>query len=283
MSRAAWLLLMSGLLACDRDSGGGAAAEQPVALRPKNAPTAPAAADAAPAPTQASGCPPLVVLVKPDGIWLRDASTQSVVALCGGEIDSAALGARLCAMARAAPPGCAAVEVAAESGVKYQQLIAVMDAAMAVGLRDVGLVDPGGLSLPLRDPRPSDRAAPACGDPVPGCPVAPPGGATATAPAPAGGPLTDAIVVVVPADGSVTLNGKKIATAAEAKAGDRIEPLYKELRAKMDPAGARALVLQVDRSIDARLVNRIVVTCQAAGYHNILFAVRNKNAPPAGP
>lgn len=278
MSRVAWLLLLSGLVACERDSGGGGAQDPQAAIRPKNAP-----ADAAPAPTQASGCPPLVVLVKPDGIWLRDASTQSVVASCGGEIDSAALGARLCALAKSAPPGCAAVEVAAESGVKYQQLIAVMDAAMAVGLRDVGLTEPAALSLPLRDSRPSDRVAPACGDPVPSCSVDPPGGATATVPAPAGGPLTDAIVVVVPTDGSVTINGKQVATAAEAKAGDRIEPLYKELRAKMDPAGPRALVLQVDRSIDARLVNRIVVTSQAAGYHNILFAVRNKNPPPGQP
>jgi biopolymer transport protein ExbD len=148
----------------------------------------------------------------------------------------------------------------------------------------VGLTDPGGLSLPLRVPAgPSDRVTPACGDPVPGCPAAAPGGATATPPAPAGGLLTDAIVVVVPTDGSVTINGKQVATAAEAKAGDRIEPLYKELRAKMDPAGPRSLVLQVDRSIDARLVNRIVVTSQAAGYQNILFAVRNKNPPPGQP
>jgi biopolymer transport protein ExbD len=277
MSRAAWLLLLGGLVACERDGGGGGAAEQPVAIRPKNAPAA-ATADAAPA----SGCPPLVVLVKPDGIWLRDASTQSVVAPCGSEIDSAALGGRLCAMAKAAPPGCTAVEVAAEPGVEYQQLIAVMDAAMAVGLRDVGLTDPGGLSLPLRDPAgPGDRVAPACGDPVPGCPAAPPGGASATAPA--GGLLADAVVVVVPTDGSVTINGKQVATAAEAKAGDRIERLYEELHAKRDPAGASPIVLQVDRSIDARLVNRIVVTCQAAGYTNILFAVRNKNPPPAGP
>src|SRR5687768_4205018 len=132
MSRVAWMCVLACLLACEKSSDG-AERKQPI-LQPKNPPPATATVTADAAPT---GCPTLVVAVKPDGVWIRDAKDQAVVAACDGEIDHAALAERLCALASAAPPGCTAVEVAADAGVKYQQLITVMDAAIAVGLSDV--------------------------------------------------------------------------------------------------------------------------------------------------
>jgi len=35
-------------------------------------------------------------------------------------------------------------------------------------------------------------------------------------------------------------------------------------------------ILQADESTDARLINKIVVTAKAAGFDNLLFAVKNK-------
>lgn len=278
MSRAAWTVLLIGLVACERSGGDGGAPAQPVPQVKNPADAAPVGTPAVAAP---SGCPPLAVAVKQDGVWIRDQNGQSVIAPCKGEIDRAALGLRLCSLASAAPPGCTAVEVAADEGVKYQQLITVMDAAISVGLKDVGLVELGALSLPLRDPPdPTDKVPPGCAKEMPLCPPRP----AATAPsAPAGGPpsppaggLADAIVIAVPADGSVQVNGKKVASARQAGTGERIEPLHQSLRAQATSDRSRPVVLQVDRSIDARLVNRIIATARAAGFDNVLFAVRNK-------
>jgi biopolymer transport protein ExbD len=281
------MCVLACLLACEKSGDDRAEPTQPV-LRPKNPPppTETVTADAAP-----TGCPTLVVAVKPDGVWIRNAKSQAVVPLCVGEIDRAALAARLCALTGAWPPDCTAVEVAADTGVKYQQVINVMEAAMMVGLTDVGMVEMAALSLPLQlPPDPSDRVAPQCTQEVAGCPVrraasrprdplpVPPVGVPS-----APGTVADAIVIVIPADGSITVNGKKLATARQASAGERIEPLYKELEAAANPDGSRAVILQVDRDTDARVVNRVIATAKAAGYDNVLFAVRNKNPSPDQP
>ncbi|NJM90889.1 MAG: hypothetical protein HC863_00970 [Myxococcales bacterium] len=54
----------------------------------------------------------------------------------------------------------------------------------------------------------------------------------------------------------------------EAKAGLRPEP------GKLCPDGLA--ILQADQGTDARLINKIVNTAKAAGFDNLLFAVKNK-------
>ena len=49
------------------------------------------------------------------------------------------------------------------------------------------------------------------------------------------------------------------------------------VKATPNPDGSRAVILQVDRDTDARVVNRVIATAKAAGYDNVMFAVRNKN------
>src|SRR5688500_6544631 len=123
MSLRLGLSLLLAFTACER---GGAPGET-TAASPANAPAPAVAAGSAPADAapvekaavaSPAGCPPLVVAVKPDAVWVRDQNSQSVVASCGGEIDKAALALRLCTLASAAPPHCTAVEVAADKGVQ---------------------------------------------------------------------------------------------------------------------------------------------------------------------
>lgn len=59
-----------------------------------------------------------------------------------------------------------------------------------------------------------------------------------------------------------------IKACEEAKAGLRPEP------GKICPDGLA--ILQADEGTDARLINRIVNTAKAAGFDNLLFAVKNK-------
>jgi biopolymer transport protein ExbD len=62
---------------------------------------------------------------------------------------------------------------------------------------------------------------------------------------------------------------KKLLEACEkAKSGTRPEP------GKICPDGLA--ILQADESTDARLINKIVNTAKAAGFDNLLFAVKNK-------
>jgi hypothetical protein len=62
---------------------------------------------------------------------------------------------------------------------------------------------------------------------------------------------------------------KRLLEACEkAKQNIRPEP------GKVCPDGLA--ILQADESTDARLINKIVVTAKAAGFDNLLFAVKNK-------
>ena len=282
MAPRLWLSLLLAFAACERGGGAGERAATPPANAPAPA-AASAPADAGPVERASvatpAACPPLVVAVKPDAVWVRDQNSQSVVASCGGEIDRAALALRLCTLASAAPPHCTAVEVAADKGVQYQQMITVMDLAIQVGLPDVSVTDPGSASLPLRDPPdPTDKVAPQCDKQLSPCPPRPAAGASAGTPAsvapPPAGDVTNAIVIAVPADGSISIAGKKVASAREVGAGARIEPLYKHLRAESNPDGARAVILQVDRTIHAGVITRIIDTAKTAGFSNFAFAVK---------
>jgi len=232
----------------------------------------------------------VVVAIKKSGVWIRDPNLQSVIGPCGGEIDRSAVQLRLCSMAGSLPPSCNAIELAAEPGVPYRQIIEVMHDAIAAGFPEVGLTDPAGLSLQFRDPADPGDAVPArCGVPAPACPPRP--AATGTglpAAVPAVPPvrpvlgnrtdLAEAAVIAVPPSGSVLLGDKEVASGREIGVGERIEPLYAALKALPAPASGtpRIAVLQVDRSVDAKLVNKVIATARAAGYQQIALAVSSK-------
>jgi biopolymer transport protein ExbD len=274
-----WLVSLVLVVGCQRADEQRAAA--PAARRDAGA----AAAVAATPPPSASAtaqqrCPPLVVALRPGGVWIGDEKTQGVAAPCGGEIDRAAVKERLCGLAGSLPAGCDAIQIAADAGVRYQQVVDLMDLARSVGLSRIGLTDPGSLAVPLREPpAPSDTLAARCGAPVPECPPRPGTGGAAGAGA-AG--VEDAVVMAVPADGSVLVGGEVVASAAEASAGERIEPLFQALRARSLAGGwqERTAILQADRAVDARVVNRVIATAHAAGYRNLLFAVKPAPAAP---
>lgn len=253
--------------AARRDAGAAAAA---VAVTPSAVP-----GGAAPA----SACPSLVVALRPGGVWIGDDKSRSVAAPCAGDIDRAAVKERLCALAGSVPAGCDAIQVAADPGVPYRQVVDLMDLAMSVGFTKIAFTDPGSLAVPLREPAdPRDKIAARCGAELPSCPARASGAGGGAAGA-AG--LADA-VIAVRADGSVLVGGEVVASAAQASAGDRIEPLFQALRAKSLAGGwkERTAVLQGDRAVDARVIHRVIGTARAAGYTNVLFAVKKAPAAP---
>lgn len=95
----------------------------------------------------------------------------------------------------------------------------------------------------------------------------------------------DALVVMV-SEQEIIVQGRHIATIAEAEAGDAmlIKPLYDELSYQagksqqlQGPSGeGRELIVLGDKAIPYTLLKRIMVTCTEAGYTTLSLAVTRK-------
>lgn len=169
-------------------------------------------------------------------------------------------------------------ELAAATDVPYSDVIALMDTSIKAGVVDVGLSDPASLSVPLAsaDPKSAASECPASiihfdakdHEAAAGTGVPPPGHSTDA--------LKNAPVLIITKDKlSLSIAGTptELGTVADAKAGTgNFAPLTKAL-----PAAKHAmLILQADESTSATVINRVIATAKAAGYDNILFAVKNK-------
>jgi len=93
-------------------------------------------------------------------------------------------------------------------------------------------------------------------------------------------------VVVVVSNEDILVQGRKVATVAEAMKteGDLIEPLKTELdyhagrqliRKEKEPKG-KAITIMGDKEIPYRLLRKIMVTCARANYSELSFAVIQK-------
>ncbi len=165
-----------------------------------------------------------------------------------------------------------AVEVASEAAVRYRDVILVMDVAMKVGLRNVGLSAPADLSVPLASPAPSGPDE---------CPVSTiaydPAHVTAPAPPNAVPPALGSVPVLVITREQVILNAGDtstvIATVDEAAGSGELVALTKALPPHK-PGGT--LILQADAATPSSVINRVIATAKQAGYDNLLFAVNKK-------
>ena len=230
----------------------------------------------------------IVGYLAPAGAWLATGpDARCFAARRGGALDTAWLEGELRQFTRrACPPS---VELAGAAGVRYQDLIAAMDAAIKVGLVDVGLSAPadspvsfaaadarrapphcpattlarGSAASPPAPPRPRPdptRPLARLRDPIPRSP--PPPRVNAATP------------VLILTRAELIVAGAAVATVAELmRGGGVIAPLDQALpHAPADPT----IVLQADESSDMAVITRVVETANQAGYTNLLFAVKNK-------
>lgn len=168
-----------------------------------------------------------------------------------------------------------AVQLAAAPGVRYRDIIAAMDAAVKVGLVNIDVSDAQTLpvSFAAADPQRAAKHCPATtvkradAKPSPGRSWRPPDKAA----------LADAPVLIV-TPGEVSLGGKPgirpVGTLAEIARGVGV---IDKLREALPPNPQDpTIVLQADQDTDAAVIARLVETANAAGYSNMLFAVKNK-------
>jgi len=169
-----------------------------------------------------------------------------------------------------------AVEVAAQSDVAYQDVIAVMDHSVKVGLTEVALSDPGTLVVKLADADPKGARTDCKPEVATAKDVAP---APAMPALPAkDNALADAPVVIITKTDVTLRIAKKdesIGSVAElAKGSGKVADLTRQLPAKT--ASNAIVILQADQATPAAVINRIVTTLKLSCYDNVLFAVKNK-------
>jgi biopolymer transport protein ExbD len=161
----------------------------------------------------------------------------------GGQIDHAALRARLGELASRCKGDAA---IASADDRPYQEVIELMDTAIAAGFVDIGLD-------------------------VPGAPAALP--RAAAGPASGGGALASAPVIAVTRD-AISIGGQEVARLP----ADVTEAVAAGLaKARAASAEARDLaILQADAATPMRTIKQIIAAGRRAGFDNVVFAVNRR-------
>lgn len=240
----------------------------------KPAATAPASASASVDPARTSGvavhlaaqCVGMAALtVTPEGVEVAiegsgDGAVRTI-ARRDGAIDHDAL--RAASVPSDASADCAGIAtVSARGDVTYQDLVTAMDAALSAGRTDIGLV--GGSSAmypdPPRRPQPTEQEV------------------IDSLGKPRFGASTPLVIM--------TRTSIRIEIAKQETIIDDVEPIgdadaltslheaLREARAAAASTDESVLLLQADRATPARLVIDASSAARAAGYDNVLFAVK---------
>ncbi|HTJ42699.1 MAG TPA: hypothetical protein VL463_11425 [Kofleriaceae bacterium] len=213
------------------------------------------------------------------GAWLGSSTGARCFVAKGNDT---ALDAELGNVMASMTPDCSrSVELGAVAGVSYQDVVTVMDAAVKAGFVNIGISDPKSLSIQFTDTVAKEKANAHCTVKPVSTPSAgtKPAASTATkgipsAPAPATKPDLAKAPVVIITTAEVTLDGKSLGTVKSlAKGKGTIAPLVTALKAITDKG---PLVLQADKTTDAAVINRVILSGKAAGFDNVLFAIKTK-------
>ncbi|HEY5945718.1 MAG TPA: hypothetical protein VIV40_09515, partial [Kofleriaceae bacterium] len=218
------------------------------------------------------------------GTWLatgRDDKSRCFAPRKGNALDSAWLEAQL-RKVKAIECSPSAAELASNDDVPYREVIETMDTAVKTGFIDVGLASPADLTVPLATATPKG-ALTECPASVIAIEAKAPAGQPAAAadqPPPAhSGPdtLAKAPVLIVTRD-KIELHLGDATTAIATLAEARTQPGKLDKLTKALPAskGGGMLILQADESTPTTVINRVITTAKAAGYDNIMFAVKNR-------
>lgn len=236
------------------------------------------------------------IYITKDGTWLatgRDdkarcfAPRKPAAPSATGELDADWLELQLRKLkATDCPPSSA--ELASAPDVAYRDVIATMDVSIKAGVPDVGLSEPDKLSVPLAtanpkgapsdcppavlhlaDNAPGDHSSPTRDHAMPPDNQGPPSTNTKDA-------LASAPVLVITKDAlSLSAGSTKteLGSIADASKGTGN---FVALTKALPPTKNGLLILQADASTPIAVINRVVSTAKAAGYTNVMFAVKKK-------
>jgi biopolymer transport protein ExbD len=246
--------------------------------------------------------------ITPHGVWLAAGPrVRCFVPRKAGALDAPAVEGEL---RRFRSADRSAIVISAVRGVTYQEIVRVMDVGVKVGLIDVQIGAGSDLAAVFHDSAAARRSAAAhCPSPPPPPPPRP-----SSRPAPSEPPLARLtrppppaelarrkellerqvplppwppkpdlskapVIVVTPTE--VTMRGRTLCRVAGLASGSgAIQPLLEALEDVArtgDAADAETrgvAVLQADESLDAVVIERVLASSRAAGYDDVLFAVK---------
>ena len=229
------------------------------------------------APTQ-TACDVIAMYIGEQGIWVGAPPDVRCFGIrTAGKLDAVWLEREL-RQVRAATGRCnPSFELAASPNVAYQDVILAMDVALKTGFVDVGLSDPAGLGVAFASSPPaSSTRCPQLEDLEPS--TAPAAASLPRPTAPRAGLAEAPVIIVTRTEISIVLSPQTtrvlVMTVADAARG---AGLIAQLTEAFDKTPAKGLaILQADQRTDAHVINRIVLTSKAAGFDNLLFAVKNR-------
>lgn len=139
------------------------------------------------------------------------------------------------------------ITVKADNDVTYENVITVMDLAKKVGFHQIGLASPGDDKYP----RPANKPPLSPTHPIDRAPI----------------------VIVTKTDIAVAFGKGERVTVGTIDAVD--DKALDEALMKVPP-GDTHLILQADAATSAKTINQIILAGKRAGYHDVLFAVRQR-------
>ncbi|MEO8846846.1 MAG: biopolymer transporter ExbD [Kofleriaceae bacterium] len=164
---------------------------------------------------------------------------------------------------KAVDPRCATLLTAADT-MKYQDVIAVMDALVKLGLVNISLGKAGDPPT-KRTTRPQPNIDMKWIKSADGKPTL-----QGTLDPMSGSPIAKDTLVLVITKTQVTFKGEVLATPDDDKLGDKITA-----KLPADPKDP-TLIIQADANTSSRTIARVIEAAGVRGYTNVLFAVKNK-------
>ncbi|MDX2089869.1 MAG: biopolymer transporter ExbD [Kofleriaceae bacterium] len=221
-------------------------------------------------------CETFAIAVVADGIWLGTRPDGRCFApRKGAALDTEWLSSALSSALASKDCMAGKVVVSGFAGVKYQDIVSVMDTAVQVGLRDVSIA--GMDELPMTFTTDPATAAKDCPSPVlavsppPAKPPRPRSPSITPGDAVGGDTVPNAVIVAVSTE-EILVNGKVVGRTAEVATGSgTFKPLVEAL-----PKGETdRVIVQADQKTDMKVMVRVLETLKQAGFADVALAVKS--------
>lgn len=268
----------------DRDAAYLAARLYPFVVPPVVSETVGASKEGA---SEAVDAPGLELFIDRDGLSIGVVGGRSYrLPRCGVEYDAAGLGSTTCELRK---NGAASrhVTIAAADEISYEQIVAVMDDAIASGL-DPSVTDVGSVEVDDSEPRPSPWS---CGRQPTSCEAQPERAAGSNASGFLGPELLREAKILIIAPEQVHLETRTVVSVRELEQSRTLydQRLVDALRAAKPPLEgvaaedlelrrrlANTLILQADRRTSAKVLTVVLKSAYKAGYPEVMFAVNTR-------
>ena len=243
-----WLLMLAVAAGCDKAAD----------LEPRPAPVP------VDAPTLPSACDTVLVFLETGGTWI---GAPPDLACFSEHRDTAWLKQELRTL-QVRLSGCApSLEVAAANGVAYEDLLAAAEVGHQIGFSVIDIINP--VDLPMKFTMAKQTA---CRGAISRTSTSP--SSRSRLPKPRPGDEVKQLVMIAVSKTEIFVN-RELVVAVDQVMNDSNQKPVPELQRAI-PAGTEQVVVEADARTDAKVINRVIRSVQAAGITKIGFATQHR-------